>query len=62
MPNRRPIDWEYDDTPDPDAGLPAGQIAASTKDMQQAAEMIHAAKRPVILAGQGVLLSGAMES
>jgi len=32
-----------------------------SKDMQRAVEMINAAKRPVILAGQGVLLSGAMD-
>ncbi len=32
----------------------------SSQDIQHAVEMIHAAKRPVILAGHGVLMSGAM--
>ena len=52
------IDWSYDDSPirmrgyrpDPHP-LPA--------DLQRALELIHAAKRPVILAGRGVLMSGA---
>jgi acetolactate synthase-1/2/3 large subunit len=53
------IDWEYDDTP---IRLPGYRPDKRPllKDMQQAAEMIHAARRPVILAGRGVLLSGAM--
>ncbi len=32
-----------------------------TKDLQQAVEMIQAARRPLILAGHGILLSGAMQ-
>ncbi len=54
------IDWEYDDTPIRLPGYRPDQ-SPLPKDMQQAAEMIHAAKRPVILAGRGVILSGAMK-
>jgi acetolactate synthase-1/2/3 large subunit len=54
------IDWEYDDTPIRLPGYRPDQ-RPMPKDMQQAAEMIKTAKRPVILAGQGVLLSNAME-
>jgi len=32
-----------------------------SRDMERALEMIHSARRPVILAGRGVLLSGAMD-
>jgi acetolactate synthase-1/2/3 large subunit len=54
------IDWEYDGSPIKMRGYrpnhrPSGQ------DIKQAVEMIHAAKRPVILAGHGVLMSGAMD-
>ena len=53
------IEWEYDDSP---IRLPGYRPDKRPllKDMQQAAEMIQAAKRPVILAGRGVILSGAM--
>jgi acetolactate synthase I/II/III large subunit len=53
------MDWEYDDSP---IRLPGYRPDKRPllKDMQQAAEMIRSAKRPVILAGRGVLLSGAM--
>jgi acetolactate synthase I/II/III large subunit len=53
--------WEYDTTP---ITLPGYRpdLRPLPKDLQQAVEMIAAAKRPVILAGQGVLLSGAMEA
>src|SRR5512142_1823452 len=54
------IDWEYDDTPIRLPGYRPDR-RPMPKDMQQAAEMIRTAKRPVILAGQGVLLSHAME-
>ncbi|MPZ19648.1 MAG: biosynthetic-type acetolactate synthase large subunit [Luteitalea sp.] len=33
----------------------------STSDLERAAELVRAAKRPVILAGHGILLSGAMD-
>ncbi len=54
------IDWEYDNTP---IRLPGYRPDRSPmpKDMQQAAEMIRTAKRPVILAGRGVMLSGATQ-
>jgi acetolactate synthase I/II/III large subunit len=54
------IEWEYDDTPIRLPGYRPDRRPLA-KDMQQAAEMIRSAKRPVILAGQGVLLSNAMQ-
>ncbi len=53
--------WEYDATP---ITLPGYRpdLRPLPKVLQQAVEMIAAAKRPVILAGQGVLLSGATEN
>jgi len=53
------IEWEYDDTP---IKLPGYRpdLRPMPKDMEQAAEMIANAKQPIILAGQGVLQSGAM--
>jgi len=53
------IEWEYDDTPIRLPGYRPDR-RPMPKDMQQAAEMIRSAKRPVILAGRGVLLSNAM--
>ncbi|MBN1248480.1 MAG: biosynthetic-type acetolactate synthase large subunit [Anaerolineae bacterium] len=53
---------------DPDAAMapvslpgyrPAGE--ANPDAIQRAADLINAAKRPIILAGQGVLMSGAMQ-
>src|SRR5664280_202922 len=52
------IEWEYDDSPIRLPGYRPDKRPLP-KDIQQAAEMIQAAKRPVILAGRGVLLSGA---
>jgi acetolactate synthase-1/2/3 large subunit len=54
------IEWEPDDRP---IRLPGYRpdLKPSTQDIQKAVELIHNAKRPVILAGRGVLLSGAME-
>jgi acetolactate synthase-1/2/3 large subunit len=53
-------DWEYNPHPIKPRGYrPLHTV--SQKDMQLAADMIRAAKRPVILAGQGVFLSGAYE-
>jgi len=53
------MDWEYDDRP---IRLPGYRpdMRPLSKSLQQAVEMIQSARRPVILAGQGVLLSGAM--
>lgn len=53
-------DWEYDPKPIQPRGY-RPLHTPSNKDLQKAAEMIRAAKRPVILAGQGVFLSGAYE-
>jgi acetolactate synthase-1/2/3 large subunit len=36
-------------------------LAASEEDLQAALELIHAAERPVILAGHGIMMSGAMQ-
>jgi acetolactate synthase-1/2/3 large subunit len=53
------IEWEYDDSP---IRLPGYRpdLRPLSKELQKAVELIHAAERPVILAGHGVLLSGAM--
>ena len=53
-------DWEYDDSPVQMTGYRPDKRPLP-KDMQQAAEMIRSAKRPVILAGRGVLMSNAMQ-
>ena len=52
------IEWEYDNEP---IRLPGYRPERKPldKDMQQAIEMIQSAKRPIILAGQGVIFSGA---
>ncbi len=54
------IEWEYDDSP---IRLPGYRpdLRPARKDIQRAVEMIQAAEKPVILAGHGVLLSGAMK-
>ena len=54
------IDWEYDDTP---IKLPGYEpdMRPAPEDLQAAADMIHNAKRPVILAGAGIMKSGAMQ-
>ncbi len=54
------IDWEYDDTPISLKGY-RPDLRPVDKDIRTALEMIREAKRPVILAGQGVLMSRAME-
>ena len=53
------IDWEYDDTP---IQLPGYRpdLRPLAKDFEHATELIKHAKRPLILAGHGVLISGAM--
>lgn len=53
------IEWEYDDSPIKLPGYRPDRRPLG-KDMQQAAEMIQNAKRPIILAGRGVLMAGAM--
>jgi acetolactate synthase-1/2/3 large subunit len=54
------IDWEYKSTA---IRLPGSRWQPQVKpaDIQKALDMIKAAKRPIILAGQGVLLSGATQ-
>jgi acetolactate synthase-1/2/3 large subunit len=53
------LDWEYDETP---ISLPGYRpdLRPLPTDVQRALELIHEAKRPLILAGHGVLMSGAM--
>ena len=53
------MDWEYDDKP---IRLPGYRpdLRPVAKDIEKAIDMISSAKKPVILAGQGVILSGAM--
>ena len=54
------IEWEYDDSP---IQLPGYRpdLRPVSKDIQKALELIYNAKRPLVLAGHGVLLSGAMD-
>jgi acetolactate synthase-1/2/3 large subunit len=54
------IDWEYDESP---IKLPGFKVDPPLKaqDLEKAVKMINQAKKPVILAGHGVLLSGAMQ-
>ena len=54
------IEWEYDDCP---IELPGYRpdLSPVFSDMEQAAEMIHEAKRPLILAGAGVMKSEALQ-
>ena len=54
------IEWEYDASP---IQLPGYRpdLSPASNDLEKAVEMIHAANRPVILAGNGVLKSGAMD-
>ncbi len=53
-------DWEYDETP---IRLPGYRpdLRPLPQHLEQAVEMINKAKRPVILAGHGVLMAGAMQ-
>ncbi|MHC1770414.1 MAG: biosynthetic-type acetolactate synthase large subunit [Flexilinea sp.] len=53
------IDWEFDDSP---VHLPGYRpdLSPMQTDLDRAVEMIQSARRPVILAGQGILISGAM--
>jgi acetolactate synthase-1/2/3 large subunit len=52
-------EWEYDGSPIKLRGY-RPDYAPVPRDIQQAVDLIQSAKRPVILAGRGVLLSGAM--
>lgn len=54
------MDWEYDDSP---IQLPGYRpdYSPAPADIRKAAELIESAQRPVILAGRGILLSGAMQ-
>ncbi len=54
------IDWEYEDKPIQLPGYKADPPIKS-HDLEMAVELINSAKKPVILAGQGVLQSGAMQ-
>ncbi len=53
------MDWEYDGRPIKMRGY-RPDLRPVPRQIEQAVEMISAAKRPLILAGRGVLLSGAM--
>jgi acetolactate synthase-1/2/3 large subunit len=54
------IDWSYDDSP---VTLPGYRpdLSPLPADLQRAVELIQGAKRPVILAGRGVLMSNAVD-
>ena len=54
------IDWEYSDRPIHLNGY-RPNLHPVTQQIEQAVEMINAAKRPVILAGHGIFLSSAFE-
>ncbi len=54
------IEWEYDDSPIKLPGYRPNPHPVS-KSIEQALEMIRQAKRPLILAGHGVMMSGAAE-
>ncbi len=60
MPNSAASDWTYQGGQIKMRGY-RPDLGPVPRQIQQAVEMIAAAKRPVILAGQGVLLSGAMK-
>jgi len=53
------IEWEYDDSPVQIPGY-RPDLNPLPADLQAAAELIQSARRPVILAGHGILISGAM--
>ncbi len=54
------IEWEYDDSP---VHLPGYRpdMSPLPADLEAALAMIRSAQQPVILAGHGILISGAME-
>ncbi|MEI6289415.1 MAG: biosynthetic-type acetolactate synthase large subunit, partial [Chloroflexota bacterium] len=53
-------DWKYDDTPIKLKGY-RPDLRPAGASLQKAVDMINNAKRPLILAGHGVLMSNAME-
>src|SRR3954464_4560301 len=52
-------EWEWDATPVKMRGY-RPRLAVSNSDLGKAADLIRSAKKPVILAGQGILQSGAI--
>jgi acetolactate synthase-1/2/3 large subunit len=54
------IEWEYDNSPVQLTGY-RPDLSPLPTDLQAAVELIQNAQRPVILAGHGILISGAME-
>jgi len=54
------IEWEYDDSPVLLTGY-RPDLSPLPADLAAAVELIQNAQRPVILAGHGILISGAME-
>jgi acetolactate synthase-1/2/3 large subunit len=54
------IEWEWDPSPVKLRGY-RPRLAAARSEFLRAADLIAASKRPVILAGQGILHSGAMK-
>ena len=56
---QRTMEWEYNPAPIKMRGY-RPDLRPVSRQIQQAVEMVRAAKRPLILAGQGVLLSRAM--
>ena len=53
-------DWEWDPSPVKIRGY-RPKLAVSRTEMRKAVDLIKASKKPVILAGQGILQSGAMK-
>ncbi len=53
------FDWEA--AKPQTSGLPSRSVARAESEYLQALELIHNAKRPVILAGHGIIVSGAMK-
>jgi acetolactate synthase-1/2/3 large subunit len=53
------IEWDWDATPVKLRGY-RPRLAVSKSDLGRAADLIRSARKPVILAGQGILQSGAM--
>ena len=54
------MDWTYDDSPIRMPGY-RPDLSPLPSELQHALDLIHQAKRPVILAGRGILMSGAMQ-
>jgi acetolactate synthase-1/2/3 large subunit len=54
------MDWEWDNSPVKLRGY-RPKLSVARGELKKAVDLIKAAKRPVILAGQGVIQSGAMQ-